>query len=118
MPERPDRWVADVALDPDSKVKFIGTTKDYLITDVSEVRSVDGVRSIRVGDEIGGVRIGAIQCSFHFRDASYGGSQYMWRGRWACKAGRTREELEQAVADDGTKRFDYIHVAPVHLQDG
>lgn len=117
LPQRPDRWVRSVRLDDDSKVEYIGTTKDYVITDVSDVRAVDGVRSLRLGDEISGVRVGAILCSFHFRDAEYGGTQYMWRGRWSCMAGRSRDEVEQAVADDGTKRFDYIHVAPVRLQD-
>jgi hypothetical protein len=30
-------------------------------------------------------------------------------------AGRSREEVENAVADNGDKRFDYIHVSPVRL---
>jgi hypothetical protein len=35
---------------------------------------------------------------------------------WACMAGRSREELEAAVKEDGTKMFDYIHVAPIRLR--
>jgi hypothetical protein len=96
-------------------MQFIGRTRDYAVTQVSEARPVTGPQTVALGDEIEGVRIGAIQCSFHWRDASYGGQQYMWRGRWACKAGRSREEVEKAVEEDGTKRFDYIHVAPVSL---
>jgi len=40
----------------------------------------------------------------------------MWRGRWSCKAGRNRNEVENAVKDDGTKRFVHIFISPVDLQ--
>ena len=116
LPKQPDRWVDAITLDSNSQVKFVGRTRDYLITEVTAVKDVKRPRRISIGDEIEGVRIGAIQCSFHWRDATYGGEQYMWRGRWACKAGRTREEVETSVKDDGTKQFDYIHAAPVRLQ--
>lgn len=116
LPKQPDRWVTSIALDADSKAQYIGKTKDYVITDVTEFKALNKVRSVSVGDDIAGIRIGAIRCSFHWRDASYGGTQYMWRGRWACLAGRSKEEVETAVAEDGTKRFDYIHVAPTRMQ--
>jgi hypothetical protein len=70
---------------------------------------------ISVGDEIEGIRIGAIRCSFFWRDASYGGEQFMWRGRWGCMAGRNEDELEHAVGPDGVKRFNYLHISPVSL---
>lgn len=113
LPKRPDRWVNAVTLDPDSKVTYIGTTKHYLITDVSSVKDVNGLQVVRVGDVVDGLRIGAIRCSFYWIDASYGGEQYMWRGRWGCQAGRRQEEVEKAVAEDSDKRFDYLHVSPV-----
>lgn len=116
LPQQPDQWVTSIALDADSKARHVGQTKDYLITEVTGVEAVNGLRSVSVGDDIAGVRIGAIRCSFHGRDASYGGDQYMWRGRWACLAGRSKEEVETAVAEDGTKRFDYIHAAPIRMQ--
>ncbi len=59
---------------------------------------------------------GAIRCSFYWKDASYGGAQYMWRGRWGCMAGRNRYEVENAVNEDGSKQFDYIHISPVSLK--
>lgn len=116
MPKQPNRWVTSIALDADSKTRHVGKTKDYLITEVSAFDAVDGLQAVSVGDDIAGIRVGAIRCSFHWRDASYGDEQYMWRGRWACMAGRSREEVETAVAEDGTKRFDYIRVAPIRLQ--
>lgn len=102
-------------LDPESRAKYVGRTKDYLITSVSSVKNLDAAPTISVGDEVEGVRIGAIRCSFYWRDADYGGEQYMWRGRWGCLAGRSRQEVETAVGTDGEKRFDYIHVSPVRL---
>lgn len=74
------------------------------------------MRTLDVGDEIAGVRIGAIKCSFFLRNASYGGEQFMWRGRWGCQAGRSEQEVQDAVAENGDKRFDYVHVAPVRLK--
>lgn len=116
LPKQPDRWVNSVVLDADSKVNYVGKTKELLITQVSSQDSVSGLRSVRVGDVVNGVQIGAIQCSFHWRDAESSGRQYMWRGRWACMAGRSRDEVQTAVADDGTKRHDYIHIVPVGLR--
>ena len=115
LPKQPDRWVSSIALDSESKVEYIGKTRDYLITTVSSSKDLHGVHTVSIGDSIGGLHVGAIRCSFHWRDATYGGQQYMWRGRWACMAGRSREEVETAVADNGDKRFDYVHVAPVRL---
>jgi hypothetical protein len=115
LPKQPDRWVSSVALDQDSKVQYIGKTRNLVITDVSKVQSLDAPRSISVGDEIEGIRVAAIKCSFHWADASYGGEQFMWRGRWSCQAGRSRQEVETAVGDEGQKRFDYILVGPVTL---
>ncbi len=115
LPKQPDRWVSSVALDTESRARYIGRTKDFVITSVTTVKDVNTPRTISVGDDVEGLRIGAIQCSFYWRDTSYGGEQYMWRDRWGCKAGRSRQEVENAVGEDGTKHFDYIHVSPVHL---
>ena len=115
LPKQSDRWLSTIRLDPDSKVKYIGKTRNYVVTDVSTVKEIDGVKSIRTGDNIEGIMIGAIKCSFHWRDASYGGKQYMWRGRWACMAGRSEYEVLNAVDDDGNKRFNYMHVSPITL---
>jgi len=114
LAEQPDRWVGSVALDSSSHVEYIGKTKDYLITSTTSIKQVAGVTMVSVGDVIEGLRIGAIRCSFFWRDASYGGKQYMWRGQWGCQAGRTKEEVEHAVAENGDKRFDYLHLGPVH----
>ena len=117
LPKRPDRWVASVKLDSVSKLKYVGKTKDYLLTDATTIKELDLKRTIRVGDELEGIRIGAIRCSFHWRDASYGGEQYMWRGRWGCQAGRNEQEVLSAVSEDGTKRFEYLYINPVRLDD-
>jgi hypothetical protein len=115
LPKRPDRWVKEISLDADSKVTSVGP-RDYFVTDATKSKELRGAKVIAVGDEVEGVRIGAIKCSFHWRVAIYGGAQFMRRGRWACMAGRSREELEAAVKEDGTKMFDYIHVAPIRLR--
>jgi hypothetical protein len=115
LAKQPDRWVNLIVLDADSKAKYIGKTKNYVITKVSSNYDLDGLRTVSVGDEIEGVRIGAIKCSFFWRDASYGGGQFMWRGRWGCQAGRSRQEIENSVGKDGEKHFDYVYVSPVRL---
>jgi hypothetical protein len=115
LARQPDRWVTSVALDTGSRVSYIGKTKDYVVTSYSAVKDVKAVRIISVGDEIEGLRVGAIKCSFQWRDAYYANEQYMWRGRWACQAGRNRQEVENAVAENGDKRFDYIYVSRVRL---
>lgn len=115
LPKQPDRWVSSISLDPDSKVQFIGRTRDLVITSVTAAKDVNAPPSISVGDEIETVKVGAIRCSFHWRDATHGREQFMWRGRWSCQAGRSREEIENAVGSSGEKRFDYIHVSPVTL---
>ena len=115
LPRQEDRWVQSVVLDSASSLKFVGKTKDYLITTLSAVRPVDGLRKVSVGDEIEGIRIGAIRCSFFWRDASYGAEKYMWRGQWGCIAGRSKEEVASAVGSDGAKRFTYLYVAPVSM---
>lgn len=117
LPKQPDRWLTSITLDPDSKVEYIGKTKDYALTSVTGIKELEGLRTVSVGDEIEGLRIGAIKCSFFWRDASYGGDQFMWRGRWGCQAGRSRSELENAVGNDGEKRFDYVYVSPIRVTD-
>ena len=107
-----------VVLDADSVAKYVGKTKDYVITTSSEVRDVNGLKTVNVGDEIQGVRIGAIKCSFFWNDASYGGKQFMWRGRWGCQAGRNQQEVLNAVDKDGAKLFDYVYISPVRLSAG
>lgn len=115
LPKRPDRWVSSITLDRDSKVQYIGKTLGLLVTTASPIKDLKAPPAIGIGDEIEGVRVGAIRCSFHWRDATYGGEQFMWRGRWSCEAGRSKEEVENAVGRDGEKRYDYIHVSPVTL---
>lgn len=115
LPKQPDRWLDSIVLDAESKATYVGKTRDYIVTTSSEVRDLGALRTIRVGEEIEGIRIGAIKCSFFWRDATYGGEQYMWRGRWGCQAGRSKQEIQSAVEADGEKRFDYIHAAPVRL---
>lgn len=47
-----DRWVSTVVLDAESVAKYVGKTKDHVVTSSSEVRTVDGLKTISVGDEI------------------------------------------------------------------
>jgi len=115
LPKRADLWVTSVALSPDSQVRHVGESKDLLLTTVSSTQELQGVHSVSVGDVVNGIPIGAIRASFHWKDAGKGASQYMWRGRWACMAGRSRYELENAVNEDGSKRFEYIYIAPVTM---
>jgi len=107
--------VNSITLDPDSKVEYIGKTTNYVITSVTSIKELDGLRTVSIGDEIEGLPIGAIKCSFFWRDASYGGDQFMWRGRWGCQAGRSSKEVENAVRDDGEKLFDYVYVSPIRM---
>ena len=115
LPKQPDRWVTYINVEPESKVKYIGKTRNLLITDITQVKVLNDSRPIKVGDTINGVKVGAIKCSFHSNDAGHGNTQFMWRGKWGCMAGRNKYEINNAVNDDGKKSFDYIHVAPVSL---
>jgi hypothetical protein len=117
LPKQPDRWVTSIVLDTDSKANYVGKTRDYAITTVSSAEKLDSLKAVSIGDQINGVRIGAIKCSFFWRDASDAGVQYMWRGQWGCEAGRSRQEILNAVQDDGTKRFDYVYVGPIRLPE-
>lgn len=117
LPKRQDVWVTSLALDADSKLKYIGKTRNYVVTTATTVKDLSAPRTINVGDEIEGLRIGAIRCSFFWRDESHGGEQFMWRGRWGCQAGRSKEEIENSVGADGEKRFDYLHISPVSLNE-
>lgn len=105
LPRQPDRWLTSITLDPDSKVEYIGKTKDYLITSATSIKELDGLRTVRVGDEIEGLRIGVIKCSFFWRDASSGGDQFMWRGRWGCQAGRRKTLRLPVYRPDSSDRF-------------
>lgn len=109
LPKQPDRWMSSIGISSDSSVKLVGETRDYMVTSVSSVNELNGVKTISLGDEITGIKIGAIKCSFHWKDSSYGGEQYMWRGRWACMAGRSKQEILNAVGSNGEKHHSYIH---------
>ena len=113
LPGRPDRWVSALILQPDTKVEHVGKTSALLLS--TSVKQVAGVRKITMGDTVDGIAIGAIRCTFFPHDSSYGGEQFMWRGRWGCMAGRSRTEVAGAVKDDGTKVFDYINLSPITL---
>ena len=115
LPKQADKWVTYVNVDPESKIKYIGRTKNLLITDVTQVKELRDSRPIKIGDTVNGIRIGAIKCSFHWNDAGYGNTQFMWRGKWGCIAGRDRFEINNASDDNGKKNFDYVYIAPVSL---
>lgn len=115
LAKKPDRWVESITLNEDSQARFVGKTRDFMITKSSEARRVLPPSTFSIGDSIEGLRIGAIRCSYHWKDASHGGEQYMWRDRWDCMAGRDRFEIENAVRPSGEKRFDYIIVSPISL---
>ncbi|MBY5453897.1 hypothetical protein HFO91_30430 [Rhizobium leguminosarum] len=112
LPDQPDKWVESVKLQDDSKARYV--EKSGVVS--SSVKPLTGLQSVSVGDEIEGVKIGAIRCSFFPKDASNSGEQFMWRGRWGCMAGRDKSEIENAVQQDGNKLYDYIHVSPISLQ--
>ncbi|TCB60118.1 hypothetical protein E0J20_08975 [Rhizobium leguminosarum bv. viciae] len=112
LPDQPDKWVQSVKLQDDSKARYV--EKSGAIS--SSVKPLTFLQSVSVGDEIEGVKIGAIRCSFFPKDSSYSGEQFMWRGRWGCMAGRDKNEIENAVQQDGNKLYDYIHISPISLQ--
>ena len=115
LPEKPDRWVQSIEISADTSVSLIGKTRDYFITQITRISDANGVQKISLGDEIEGIRIGAIQCSFHNKDARYGREQYMWRGRWSCMAGRTQQEVLHAVGRNGEQRHTYILASPITI---
>lgn len=115
FPERTDAWVNKIDILPTTTVKYVAKTEEGWIFTSTEIRPLSGITSIRVGDSVEGLRIGAIRCQFHTKDASYAGEQFMWRGKWACMAGRTQSEIQNAVDSDGRKNYPYLHAVPVDL---
>ena len=113
LPDQKARLVSSVAFQEDTKATHVGASS--ALTGSTTVKPLADLRSVEIGRTIDGVKIGAIKCSFHTKDASYSGTQFMWRGRWACLAGRNEYEVDHAVKDDGSKAYDYIHVSPVSL---
>lgn len=116
---QPNRWVESLALDPDTKVFFVGKSKSgvFGFGSVDTRKELNGLRTIKIGDVVEGIRIGAIRCKFHPRDAGRGAAQFMWRGRWQCMAGRSAQEIDNAVGQDGIVHFDYIVVSPVSISE-
>ncbi|VVT31626.1 conserved exported hypothetical protein [Sphingomonas aurantiaca] len=112
-PGRPDQWVQTVTVQPDTKVEYVGKTSPVLSS--TTVQEVADIRKVAIGDTVNGVRVGAIKCTFFAHDAGSGSEQFMWRGRWGCMAGRNQAEIDNAVREDGTKAFDYIHLAPITI---
>jgi hypothetical protein len=112
LPDQPDKWVQSVKFQDDSQARHV--EKSGVIS--SAVKPLAGLQSVSVGDEIDGVKVGAIRCSFSPKDSSYSGEQFMWKGRWGCMAGRDKNEIDNAVQKDGNKLYDYIHVSPISLQ--
>ena len=113
LPSQPDRRVQQVMLQGDSKVTSVGQTNTLLGT--TKMVALKPPKMVSVGQEIDGIGIGVIVCSYHVHDQSYGNERYMWRGRWSCLAGRNEKEVLNAVTDDGVKAFPYIHIVPVSL---
>ncbi|MGO7367082.1 hypothetical protein [Rhizobium leguminosarum] len=110
LPDQSDRWPDSITIQSDS-----ATTHVEKGPAANTVRPISGLRSLKVGDVVDGVAVGAIKCSFHTKDASYSSRQYMWRGRWACLAGLNRDDVAAASQEEISRRFDYIHLAPVTL---
>lgn len=117
LPEQPDRWVQSIYMSQDTTVSYVGQTKDLIVTTATEVKDLENIKQIKLGDDVHGIQIGAIKCFFHRKDAWYGNERFMWRGRWSCMAGRSEHEIEFAVKEDGTKLFDYISASPVSLAE-
>ena len=115
LPDQQARWVNSVEIGDDTAIKHVGKSKDLLVTWTTRANSVNGVQSIKLGDVVDDVEIGAIKCTFFQEDSFSGKEQYMWRGRWGCQAGRNEYEVTNAVQDDGKKVFDYIYIRPLTL---
>lgn len=110
LPDQPDRWLESFELQTDSAANHV--EKGLM---ASSSQPVKDLVSLKTGDVIAGVTINAIKCSFHPKDASYSGQQYMWRGRWACLAGQSADDLAAASKEETSRLLNYIHVAPVTL---
>jgi hypothetical protein len=113
LPDQSDRLVTSVQLQADTTMTHVGKTSAY--SGITINKSIKGVTSVSVGDDVDGVHVGAIKCTFFNNDASYNGEQYMWRGQWGCQAGRNISEIENAVKENGDKAYDYIYIAPIPL---
>jgi hypothetical protein len=113
LPRQADRWVNAVPMQSDSVATYVGKTSAILESSTAKPIST---KSITIGDNVSGIDIGAIRCTFFHKDLSYSGDQFMLRGRWGCHAGRNRDEVDQAVEEDGAKLHDYIYVSPVTLK--
>lgn len=116
LPDQPSRWLYAIGLSADSNPRFIGKTTNWFITTstLGPEPVMPRPERISVGHAYHGLTVGAIRCDFMTKDGSYHGERLLW-GRWSCRAGRDRFQVENAVQDDGTKRFEFIFISPIDL---
>ena len=55
LPKQADKQVSHVKVDPESKFTYIRKTRNFLITDASQVKELNDSRPIRIGDTINGI---------------------------------------------------------------
>lgn len=111
LPHQPDQNVDTIQFQADTTAMYVGKT----FLGISKNENIQGLQSVKIGDDINGIHVGAIKCIFFMKDATYGNEQFMWRGRWGCQAGRSQYEIENAVKENGEKAYDYIYIAPISI---
>lgn len=82
----------------------------------------DGVelqnRSISVGDQVGGMKIGAIKCQYYSKDIPGwpGGPEFTARkDKWNCTASADKNAAENNVTENGTRLHPWVSVVGTDL---
>ena len=110
------RWVDKVALSDGATASFfdVCTMGGSVCPDGVEL----GSRDVAVGDEIQGMKVGAIKCQLYSRDIRgwRGGPDFVARkGKWNCTASIDETAAENSVSESGNRTYPAVVVLKADL---
>ena len=122
-----DKWVREIIIPKGSDQNYLPKSERFMIIGIkSQTWSpVKTLTKIRVGDKITGTDsrdktrsfiVGAIKCSYHSSDQFSGGSQFMWKGKWGCVAGRNKNQILNYWKGRDGRIFDVFTTSPINSE--
>jgi hypothetical protein len=119
LPDKPNRWLKELSIPEGAKVVLIEPDPWYtrlgLPWPPPEAKRIK-VSKIKVGELVAGIEVGAIQCTYHNKNAGFGREQYMWRDKWNCIAAQDRQIIEEEYRHSlGERIINYPHLIAFRL---
>ena len=126
-----DKWVKEITIPKGSSQRYLPKSERFAIIGIksSTWLPVETLTKIKLGDTITGTYsrdskdktksfvVGAIQCSYHSSDQFSSGSQYMWKGKWGCIAGRNKTQILNFYGGRDGRKFDVFTTSPINSED-